>query len=206
MGIVERRVEWIRRERGGIVPIELHEGAAQSAGRRSIATAKSSAARSCRRDHHDCERRREEAQTTGTTSANSSSAVAGEPDGTPERGVEAGLAREPAEQGRARRAPTAPTWPVAGARDAGGNAPVHGPAPPRVSAASIRAEQGIEEYDALVAADAGEIRVAVRRAARAVHHEHAAARREAAALEQRLDALAERRVAERRKSIEHAAR
>jgi len=36
-------------------------------------------------------------------------------------------------------------------------------------------EQGVEEYDALVAADPGEIRVAVRGAARSVHHEDPAA-------------------------------
>ena len=47
-------------------------------------------------------------------------------------------------------------------------------------------EQRVEEDDALGAAEAGEERVAVARAARAVHHEQAAVR-EAAAREQRLD-------------------
>ena len=63
-------------------------------------------------------------------------------------------------------------------------------------------QQRVEEYDALVAADAGEVGVAVRRAQRSVHHEHAAARRESAALEQRLDPLLERLVGERRESVE----
>src|ERR1700757_4166818 len=47
-------------------------------------------------------------------------------------------------------------------------------------------EQRVEEHDALVPADTGEVRVAVARAARAVDDEHAP-RGEAAALEQRLD-------------------
>ena len=58
-------------------------------------------------------------------------------------------------------------------------------------------QQRVEEHDALVASDAGEIGVAVRRTPRAVHDEHAAARRIAAALEQRLHTLPERRIGDR---------
>src|SRR6185437_14426719 len=57
-------------------------------------------------------------------------------------------------------------------------------------------EQGVEEYDALVVADAGEVRIAVGGAAGAVDDEDAA-RAEAAAREQRLDAALERSVFER---------
>ena len=63
-------------------------------------------------------------------------------------------------------------------------------------------EQRIEEHDALVAADAREIGIAVRRAARSVHHEHASPGRKAAAREQRFHALAQGRVVERREAIE----
>ncbi len=63
-------------------------------------------------------------------------------------------------------------------------------------------QQGVEEDDALVAPDAGEIGVAVRRAAGAVHDEHAAASGKAAALEERLDALLERGIGQRGKAIE----
>ena len=49
-------------------------------------------------------------------------------------------------------------------------------------------DQRIEEHDALVATDAGEVGVAVHGASRAVHHEHAF-RGESAACEQGLGAL-----------------
>src|SRR2546421_1074091 len=62
-------------------------------------------------------------------------------------------------------------------------------------------EQRIEEHDALVAADAGEIGVAVARAARVVHDEYPPGR-EAAACEQRFDALAQRLILERREAVE----
>src|SRR5438045_7882385 len=62
-------------------------------------------------------------------------------------------------------------------------------------------EQRIEEHDALVAADAGEIGVAVARAARVVHDEYPPGS-EAAAREQRFDALPQRLVLERREAVE----
>src|SRR5205814_10416475 len=62
-------------------------------------------------------------------------------------------------------------------------------------------EQRIEEHDALVAADAGEIGVAMARAARVVHHEYPPGG-EAAAREQGFDALAQRLVLERREAVE----
>ena len=57
-------------------------------------------------------------------------------------------------------------------------------------------EQGIEEHDALVAADAGEVGIAVGRPARAIDDEDAA-RAEAATLQKRLDAAFERGILER---------
>src|SRR2546421_9726975 len=62
-------------------------------------------------------------------------------------------------------------------------------------------EERIEEHDALVAADAGEIGVTVARAARVVHDEYPPGG-EAAAREQRFDALAQRLVLERREAVE----
>ncbi len=62
-------------------------------------------------------------------------------------------------------------------------------------------EQGVEEHDALVAADTGEVGVAVGRTARVVDHEHALGG-EAAAAQQRLDARPERLVGERREAVE----
>ena len=62
-------------------------------------------------------------------------------------------------------------------------------------------QQCVEEYDALAAPDAGEIGVAMHRAARAVHHEDAA-RGEPAALQQGFGALLERFVAQRRELVE----
>ncbi len=62
-------------------------------------------------------------------------------------------------------------------------------------------EQRVEEYDSLRGAEAREIGVAVRRALRAVHHVEAV-RAEAAAREQRLDSILERRVRERREPVE----
>src|SRR6185437_10442644 len=62
-------------------------------------------------------------------------------------------------------------------------------------------QQSVEEDDALVTADPGEVGVAVRGASRAVHHEYARGVK-AAALEQRLDPGAKRRIRERREAIE----
>src|SRR5262245_12210667 len=63
------------------------------------------------------------------------------------------------------------------------------------------AEQGIEEYDAFVPAKPGEICVAMGGPSRAVHDEYAVGS-EAASREQRLDALGERLICERREFIE----
>ncbi len=62
-------------------------------------------------------------------------------------------------------------------------------------------QQGVEEHDALGAAEAGEIGVAVRRALGAVHHEEARGG-EAAAREQGFDAGFQRSVFERREFVE----
>ena len=62
-------------------------------------------------------------------------------------------------------------------------------------------EQGVEEHDALGGAQPGEVRVAVRRAARAVHHEQALGA-EAAAREQGLDARLQRSIGERGEFVE----
>src|SRR5271156_3762963 len=73
----------------------------------------------------------------------------------------------------------------------------------RLDFARVNARQErIEEYDALIASDTGEVRVAVGRAARTIHDENAALRGEAAAFEKRLDTFSKRSVAQRGKSIE----
>ena len=64
-----------------------------------------------------------------------------------------------------------------------------------------RLEQGVEEHDALVGAEAGEVGVAVAGAAGAVHHEHAAAAK-ATALQQVDDALAQGLVVQRLELVE----
>jgi hypothetical protein len=62
-------------------------------------------------------------------------------------------------------------------------------------------EQRVEEHDALVPPEAGEVGVAMARAARVVHHEHAAGG-EAATRQQRLDARLERLVLKRHEAVE----
>src|SRR6267378_1990370 len=62
-------------------------------------------------------------------------------------------------------------------------------------------EQRIEEHDALVPADAGEVGVAVARAARVVHDEHTPYGK-AAAPQQLFDALPQLLVLERREAVE----
>lgn len=62
-------------------------------------------------------------------------------------------------------------------------------------------EQRVEQHDPLGRAEPGEIRVAVIRALRSVHHEQTA-RAETAAREKRIDASGQRRIAERGEAVE----
>ena len=166
-----------------------------------ISAAKSSACRSCRRDHQDSDRRREERehrhrqdeqqQRHRRRTASGRRERYKSPAGAPARRAAPSRRRSAARTAASR----CRTW-------CRRKCPSSWASTASISGASIRDEQGIEEHDAFVAADAGEIRVAVRRAQRSVHDEDTAPRRKSAAFEQRLEPLLQCLIGERRKPVE----
>ena len=200
MRVVERGIQRIRRERRGVVLVELHQRADERRGRRvlrgervGLELVPARVQRRERRQHEREHRQHEEEQdqrhagavhrraarrglrrTTATRRATRGAREGERRRGHPQHALQHVLQLEVAELVRE-----------------------HGLDLVRRQAL----EQRVEEHDALRAAESGEERVAVARAARAVHHEQAAVG-ETAAREQRLDRVARRACGQRRELVE----